>query len=297
MGATSALLAVAIALAQAAAGAPAAHTREFWRQIADAKYAPPPGADLAALTGELTGLLASPDPELRDEIAYSTLAAWIYQQRRLDGPATGTLAGALIRNLQADVGSVGSDAVLRRSFSALTLSVVAARDNVEPVLTDAGYRELLDAALTYLAAERDVRGYDETRGWMHSAAHTADLLKFLGRNRRLAPADAPRILDAIARKLGSSPVLTFGEDERFARAALSIVNRSDFDREAFAAWAAKSKPLPVRAARPTIAQLNGAQNLKNFFAKLEVLLGLDATPSDAARAARDAVRAALADAY
>ena len=61
---------------------------------------------------------------------------------------------------------------------------------------------------------------------MHSAAHTADLVKFLARSRHL-PAGAQReILDAIGEKVRNAPVVyTFGEDQRFARAVLSIVNR------------------------------------------------------------------------
>jgi hypothetical protein len=292
------LLLFLVASADASQPAPTGgHSREFWQAIEKAKFTPPPDADLPALVRELTAMLASPDPELRDEIAYSTLTAWIYQQKRLDAAAVGSLATSLAANLRVEVGSVGSDAVFRRSFSALMLSVVVARDNGDPVLSESSYRGLLDAALAYLAAEKDVRGYDDSKGWIHSAAHTADLLKFLGRSRYLQPADATRILDGIALKLSASPILVYGEDERFARAASAIVNRMDFDRQGFAAWADRSKPAPVRDARPTAGQLQAAQNVKNFFSKFDVLLSVDPPPSDAVRAARDSVRAALKDAF
>lgn len=273
------------------------HPPEFWRAIVKADFAPPADADVPALAAELGDLLASPDPELRDEIAYSTLASWIYQRKVLDAAALRPLTGSLIRNLRADVGSVDTDAVFRRSFSALTLSVVVARDNGDPVLDDTAYHELLNAALTYLDAEKDVRGYDESKGWIHSAAHTADLLKFLARSRFASASDQARILEAIARKLNDSPVFTYGEDERFARAVLSIVNRKDFDGDAFVSWAARSKPAGVRAARPQARQLHGAQNLKNFLSKLEVLLSFDPQPPESVRIARDGVRAALKDLY
>jgi len=293
--ATAALLCVVCS--QAAPAAAQGHSRDFWRKIADAKYTPPDDADVPALARELIEMLASADPEMRDGIAYSTLAAWIYQQKRLDAAALGPMIRTLTGNLRAGVGSVGSDAVFRRSFSALTLSVVVARDNAEPFLPEPAFRELLDGALAYLAAEQDVRGYDESKGWIHTAAHTADLLKFLARSRYLKPADADRVLDGIVRKLSRSPVLTHGEDERLARAALSIVNRSDFDPQAFAAWAERSKPVPPRDAKPSAARLQAVQNVKNFFAKLEVLLSADPQPADRVRAARDSVRVALKDAF
>jgi len=274
----------------------APHSKAFWQSVAMHDYALPPGGDLPALVAELEGFLASPDPDLRDEIGYSTLAAWIYQKRIVEPPLLRTLVGDLLRNLRQGIGDRESDGVFHRSFSALTLSVVVARDNAAPVLSAEDFGRIEAAALEYLAAERDLRGYDPQKGWMHSAAHTADLLKFLARSGHLAPADQTQLLDAIARKLATAPtVFTHGEDERFARAVLSIVNRADFDRAAFGAWTSRMRPARLPA-KPSPADLAGAQNVKNALSKLEVLLatGPDSEP---VAAARDAVRAALKDLF
>src|SRR5262249_948862 len=142
------------------------HSVAFWRQIAENKYALPAGSDLAALTGELTDMLGSPDPELRDDIAYSTLTSWIYQTRVIGPDGLRALVDRLLANLKAGIGERETDGVLRRSFSALILSVVAARDNAEPFLSADEFHRLETAALDYVAAEQDVRGYDPTRGWM-----------------------------------------------------------------------------------------------------------------------------------
>jgi hypothetical protein len=188
--------------------------------------------------------------------------------------------------------------VFRRSFSALMLSVVVARDNAKPFLPADDIRRLEAAALRYLEAERDVRGYDPVKGWIHSAAHTADLLKFLARSRHLGPADQLPLLEGIARKLTTAPVVFVnGEDERLARALLSVINRSDFDRPGFAAWVSRTTPGRLTAALPKVEELRAAQNVKNLFAKLEVLLSVDSQPSDSVQAARDSVRAALKDLF
>jgi hypothetical protein len=275
-----------------------AHPIDFWRSIVQQKYAPPEGADVAPLAGELSDLLASPNPELRDEIAYSTLTAWIYQKQILDDEAVHRLADTWTRNLETGIGDRDTDTVFRRSFSALMLSVVVARDNAKPFLPADDIRRIEAAALQYLDAERDVRGYDPVKGWMHSAAHTADLLKFIARNRYFEPADQPHLLDAIAKKLTTAPVVFFnGEDERLARTVLSVINRSDFDRSGFGAWLARAKPDRPTSALPKVEELRAAQNIKNLFAKLEVLLSVDPEPSDSMRAARDSVRAALKDLF
>jgi len=219
---------VSVAALVATAAAPA-HDVAFWRAVAQAKYAPPPGSDIPALTDELTVMLSSPDPELRDDIAYSTLTSWIYQQKILDADALRPLVERLLANMRRGIGEQGTDSVFGRSFSTLMLSVIVARDNADRLLDAGAWRRIESAALAYLADEQDLRGYDPDKGWMHSAAHTADLLKFLGRSRYLDAAGQRQLLDAISDKLAkASVVFTYGEDERLARAVLSLIARSDF---------------------------------------------------------------------
>jgi hypothetical protein len=249
------------------------HGKAFWQAIAKNDFQVPAGESLPELAGELSGMLGSADPELRDEIAYTILAYWIYEKRLLSPAELQPLTREWAGNLSRDVGSMGSDSVLRRSFSALMLSVVVARDNAAPFMEEKEFRNILEQALEYFDAEKDLRGYDPEVGWMHSAAHTADLLKFLGRSRYLTRGDQAAILGAVGRKLRSANVVfTFGEDERMARAVLSIIARGDFDSGGFQKWLTSCKPVPPTSARPTASELRSQQNLKNMLAKLEVLL-------------------------
>jgi hypothetical protein len=290
------LIGFVFTLTAAAASFAATHDIAFWRAIVQERYAPPGSEDIAALTGELVDMLASPEPERRDDIAYSTLANWIYQRKIIGGDALRSLTDRLLANLTQGIGERDTDGVFRRSFSALTLAAVVARDNGDSVLDADQWHRIEQAALVYLAAEQDVRGYDFDKGWMHSAAHTADLLRFLGRSSRLDAAGQTRLLGAIGQKLVTAPVVfTHGEDERFARAILSLVNRKDFNSTAFAGWLAETKP--ALAPRPTVAQLRAVQNWKNALAKLEVVLSNDPQPSEAAATARTALRAALKELF
>ena len=59
--------------------AEAPHDRAFWQMIAKQHYAVPQGESADALAHELSALLGSPDPELRDDLAYSILATWIHR--------------------------------------------------------------------------------------------------------------------------------------------------------------------------------------------------------------------------
>jgi metallo-beta-lactamase class B len=286
---------------QASASQPPAaghHDHAFWKAIAQHDNAPPAGADVPALARELGGFVASPDPELRDEFGYSILVSWIFQQHLLAPDVVRALTAEWSANLTAGIGSIETDEVFRRSFSALMLSVIVATDNATPFLEAAEVQQLLAAALDYLRDERDLRGYDPRTGWMHSAAHTADLLKFLARSRYLRVADQPIVLDAIVRKLRDAAVVfTHGEDERLARTALAILNRADLDAGMPREWLKRSTPVLPTNGRPDPALLRGNQNVTNLFAKLEVLLSVQ-TAKDPARepinAVRDDLRATLA---
>lgn len=231
-------LMASLAAAGAAAGEPPGHGREFWRGIVEAGYAVPQGESAASLIVELSGLLGSRDPEERDTFGYGIPARWIYVQKLLSPEDLRRIMALWTANLRKGIGESGTDSVLLRSFSALDLSILAAHDNQVPFLGEEEFRRLLDAALAYLRDERDVRGYVEGVGWMHSVAHTADLLKFLGRSRHLRPEDQGRILEAIGAKLAAPGgiVYTFGEDERLARAVVSLARRDDVDRAALGAW-------------------------------------------------------------
>src|SRR5690242_9394286 len=222
-----------------AAGAQPAvhHNKEFWKKIAENKYQVPAGESAASLIDDLTDNLGSPDPELRDELVYGISAVWIYRNGLFSGDELRPLIRKCENNLTVGIGEQGTDTVLLRSFSALELSLIAAFDNKKPFLTNADFADLLKSALSYFKAERDLRGYDVQKGWMHATAHTADLLKFLGRSSRLKTTDQSKILEAIAGKLRQDGhVFVFGENERMAAVILSLVRRSDFSQSDFQSW-------------------------------------------------------------
>ena len=231
--AVAASLVVACASIPAAGAAPG-YDRSFWSGIARNRFEVPAGESADALVLELSAFLGSPDPELRDDFAYSIAAAWIYRDRRVSEKVLHELLRAWSANLRVGLGGTGSDTLFLRAFSALDLSLLAALDNQHPFLDGAEYAALLSAALAYLAGEKDLRAFDPRQGWMHATAHTADLLKFLARSPHLRPADQGRILEAVAAKLRTAgETFSHGENERLAAAVQSLVLREDFDAAAF----------------------------------------------------------------
>lgn len=213
------------------------HDREYWRQIAKNHYAIPAGQEAFPLVQELSGYLGSTDPELRDDLAYSMVAVWIGRQKKLSAEQLVTLTEEWQGNLRSGVGETGTDSVFKRSFSALCLSVLAQRDLKDPFLGESRYRALLNAALTYLGEERDLRGFDAKMGWIHATAHTADLLAALAESKFFTKQDQEQVLKAITQRLATADgIFSYGEQDRLANVAAAIASRDDFDGDAWRTW-------------------------------------------------------------
>jgi hypothetical protein len=302
----AALLLAASGLAAAASvsAAPASVAAEergkaFWKAIA-AECEVPAGESAYGLVKEAVTLLGSRDSEWRDDVGYGVVATCVYRKKLLSPEERRALVAELSANLRRGVGEGGGDSVLLRSFSALDLSILAALELQGPALDADGYARLLDDALTYLRDERDLRGLEPRVGWIHATAHTADLLKFLARDARFAPADHARLLEAAWSKLTApgTPVFTHAEDERVAAALVSLARRADFDPASLDPWLERFAELEKRTwaqAPPDPATLALSQNARNVLRSFYVLLALpQPAPTDGQTAARDKVLATLA---
>ena len=74
-----------VLLATLAVAAQPRHDKEFWRSILKQHAVVPEHESADALAHELSATLASPDPEVRDDLAYSILATWIHRGRGAEG--------------------------------------------------------------------------------------------------------------------------------------------------------------------------------------------------------------------
>lgn len=250
----------------------------------------PPGAALDPHLQTLDDLLDDPDPKLRDDLAYTLLARWIVQ----DGAVPPEKMLQLLDRWQPRLGAPGNDDddVLRRSFAALSTALLVARDNQQAFLDKKRFDKLLTATLHYLKAERDERGYDERLGWIHSTAHCADLIKFLARSRHLEATQQHQVLAAIRTKLFSvRRTFAAGEDGRLVRPVLALIDRDDFDADAFATWTRALLKPPTFASQSH--RIAFRQNRRHVVTGLFTQLVLDRDPSPGRKQALAATRLLL----
>jgi hypothetical protein len=283
--------------APAAAAPPAADAPRvaFWTEVKSKDHAVPAGADPVALVPELEAWLVSPDPVRRDELALEVLAAWIVDKKVLAPPALSALAARRMAALAAPH-DPAPDAVFGRSFSALTLSLIVARDLATPFLTPAEVRAQLAAAAAYARTEADLRGHVGAQGWAHAAAHTGDWLRRLARHPALGAADAPVVLGAVAdlvvRRHGHN--LHHGEDGRLAEPVLALARRDLVDAAMLAPWTERLLA-PFHEKGPHEPARYAAQrNARNLLFTLFVMLSLEDKPTTGTAAVLAAVKAAIA---
>jgi hypothetical protein len=213
--------------------------KAFWQDILEANGALPADHDLHTLTDELLIYLGSPDAHLRDGVAYPLLAQWI-SEGRYSRDDLRAMAMQLTANLQVGLGEEGTESVFLRAFSALMLAELIHQENKRSSFEfeEADVRAILEVALAYLPAERDLRGYVPGFGWAHAVAHASDLLWVLAGSRYLGAPDLERVLDAIASKVAppGEHVYLFNEDTRMARAVMGVLRRDLVPLSFLSAW-------------------------------------------------------------
>lgn len=273
--------------------------RDEWMALATGGFEVPAGRTAVDVLLEMNPLLSSPDPVLRDDVAYTAAERWILRDKRIDPAGLRRLLDRWSRNLDAGLGERGTDSVFGRSFSALSLSVVAAADLQASFLEPAEVQAFFDRMLDYFAREQDLRGFDPVRGWMHTVAHTSDALKFLARNPKLGAGVDRRLLAAVAAKIASSDaVFAWGENDRMALALQSAVRRPDASAEAIEEWTARwvdvHRALWAKGPQVDSRAFVQVENAKQVMRSLHAALSMETAPTSTGTAAAKSVLAGLA---
>lgn len=183
---------------------------------------------------ELTQCLGSPDPVLRDEIAFEALSHYL-RGKLVSDAAKVRLAGIL----QAQMAKSDPHG-FRKPFAALALAEVARADRIAAFLTPEQRKSLLDSATGYVRSINDYRGFDPKTGYRHGVAHGSDLMLQLALNPALGKDELIAIRDALATQIApKGPSYITGESERLARPILFIAQRNLISEAEWTAWFAQ----------------------------------------------------------
>ncbi|WMW81918.1 DUF2785 domain-containing protein [Undibacterium cyanobacteriorum] len=217
----------------------------------------------------LLSCLASPNPHLRDEIAFEALSFWM-RNKLLDTATVRKISQKLLTQIADTQASPNAD--FSKPFAALTLAEVVRVDRLQAFMTEQERSDMVNAAAQFLSGVKDYRGFDEKEGWRHGVAHGADWMLQLALNPQLKAEQHQVILQALATQINNEQhFYIFGEPERMMAPVFFLALRSPLDDAAWQAWFEKLIQGSTNAApMNTQASLARRHNLKAFLQALYV---------------------------
>jgi len=211
----------------------------FWEQVVADGLKVPQDRSLVEMTEDLTRMLGDPDPDVRDGIAFPTMATWI-DEGVYDDLLVG-LGDGMCHGLDIGLGDVESDTVFRRSFSALILTECIDRTTRAALGGPNVVLRWGDKIMSWYSRERDLRGFVAGKGWAHAVAHGADALGALARSPVLGRLELTVILDVIADRLlmPTDAFFVCGEGDRLAFATMHLLRRDVLGIDVLEPWVAR----------------------------------------------------------
>jgi hypothetical protein len=211
---------------------------------------------------QLLNCLASPDPVLRDGIAFEALSSWM-RNKQLNNK----FHKVIFEKLYAALNKKENDPEgVYLPFVSLVLAEVARVDRIEPFLGKLQREQLVKAAVNYLVELRDYRGFDETIGWRHGIAHTADLFLQLALNPQLEKPLLDKILNAIANQISAknNHFYIYGEPQRLAMPLIYVLLTGKYSVDEWEDWLAKiSLASPLKSWNDAYKSQYGLAKLHN----------------------------------
>ncbi len=196
-----------------------------------------------ALALGLLPCLSSPNPVLRDGIAFEAISFWLRKEQLNESTRRELLEKLQLNLKQGKPDKAGFSA----PFSALVLSEVARTDRIKAWMTPEQRMQLVKATAAYMTGIRDYRGFDDKQGWRHAVAHTSDLVMQLALNPAVDKAQLDLLLDATTAQIGiAGHSYIHGEPERLLRAVLYIAKRDVHAEKDWQDWMDNlMKPAPL----------------------------------------------------
>lgn len=157
------------------------------------------------------------DPELRDVLIYNIFVNWIEEKGYFSNEELSNLLNRILSEdfVFYNIGCENDDSVLRRSFSILLVNPILCAHLDRDFLDEDMILKTKDCLIKYFNEEKDLRGYDSKKGWMHALAHAADGIHILVNCKGITEDICKEVMLAIENRLcEGKEFLSAEEDER-----------------------------------------------------------------------------------
>lgn len=211
--------------------------------------------------------LASENPKVRDEIAYTGLS-----EKLRSGALTVAQIKEVFQELITEI-EKSANTAYHHAFLILTVAEIARVDRLTPILTESERGRLVTIATRSLVEVNDYTGFDEKIGYVHQVAHAADLTLQLALNNAIDTASIKRLSVAVRKAI--NPTVThfyhYGEPDRLVRATVYLMLRESVPIEYWEQWLINAAQSPLHSwqkAYSTNQGLAALHNTQSFFNRL-----------------------------
>ncbi|RJP57538.1 MAG: DUF2785 domain-containing protein [Ignavibacteriales bacterium] len=191
-----------------------------------------------SLIDEILPFIGDQDPIIRDQTVYGILAH-LFHDKHLSKERLTHYLHLLISDqfLFFDIKNHLPYSVLKRSFTILQLVIIVYVHRRDNIISHDDIQVLYEAFIKYFQEEKILIGYEQSIGWMHSVAHSADLFAQL---MQIPWFDSEKIrvmLHLIAKKMMIDDYLYISnEDERMVVAIKKGLDQKKLSQEQILSW-------------------------------------------------------------
>lgn len=242
-------------------------TKEYLRLQKETKYKFE-DIDKEQLLKKLLKNIGDHDPTIRDQLIYSNLAHLLHDNH-FDAQRLNDVLTTLMSDdyLFFDMENLDEYSVLKRSFSLLQIAILLYVGHRDHIFTPEVVVEVYNTMLSYMKQETIFSGYDFEVGWMHSLAHTADVLAQLV----LYPEINEQMMETIFYEIANlfmneRDSFVSDEDERMVTALMNALDRKVLSNKTVIAWVNSLGDYERPTTYPEIYRKN--INIKNLLRSL-----------------------------
>ena len=180
---------------------------------------------------DLLSSLRQTNPTLRDKGAFFFISDGL-QNGVFDTNQLFLMVRCLLQDnvLFSHIDELDNDGVFYRSFAVFVLSMLryANRKGTKRFISDEVNQDLLLNFATYIALERDTRGFVGDKGWAHAFMHIGNLMSEFTHDDNVQRADKIFLLTILIEKLKRLDTpLIMGENRRIVGVITDLVNKNE----------------------------------------------------------------------
>ena len=226
------------------------------------------GCDKDALANTLLKHIGDPDSSIRDDLIYPCLAHLFHEKHFNEKELTDYLNIILDRNhLMYDIKNKHQHSVLTRSFSLLQLVVLIRVHRRDHIINQATITFAFNRFLNYFNKETVLKGYSDDVGWIHTIAHSADVMDEFMQVNWFKEDELKMMFEVVLDKMKQKKhVFVFNEDERMVVAIKSGLTRNMLSEGYILDWIDRFASTQEITKIPDRIYLNN--NIKHFLRSL-----------------------------